>query len=95
MPSRGQEVKIKHNFDVNDIYGVNVIVLNGPKNNKIIRSQVDLISQKVLYNWYVEKDNFVLIRPNNVMIPLFQLDFKDNLFLDGAKLRITFTLKKK
>ena len=71
MPNRGQEIKIKHNFNVDDIYGVNVIVLNGPKSNKIIRSQVDLISQKVLYNWYVEKDHFVLIRPNNVKNSFF------------------------
>lgn len=68
MPSRGQEIKVKHNLDIDDIFGVNVIILNGPKKNKIIRSQVDLISQKVLYNWYVEKTNFVLIRPNNVII---------------------------
>lgn len=67
MPSRGHEIKIKHNFNINDIYSVNVIVLNGPKNNKIIRSQVDLITQKALYNWYVDKNNFVLIRPNNVL----------------------------
>ena len=68
MPARGQEIKINHNLDVDDIYGVNVIVLNGPKSNKIIRSQVDLISQKVLYNWYVDKNHFVLIRPNNVKL---------------------------
>ena len=66
MPNRGQELKINHNFDIEDIYGVNVIVINGPKSNKIIRSQVDLITQKVLYNWYIDKKNFVLIRPNNV-----------------------------
>ncbi len=66
MPIRGQEIKIKHNLNIDSIYSVNVIVLNGPKNNKIIRSQVDLISQKALYNWYVDKNNFVLIRPNNV-----------------------------
>lgn len=66
MPARGKEIKIKHNFQIDDIVGVTVIVINGPKNNKIIRSQVDLITQKVLYNWYVDKNNFVLIRPNNV-----------------------------
>ena len=66
MPARGKEIKIKHNFQIDDIVGVTVIVVNGPKNNKIIRSQVDLITQKVLYNWYVDKNNFVLIRPNNV-----------------------------
>jgi hypothetical protein len=66
MPIKGQEIKIKHNLNIDVIYSVNVIVLNGPKNNKIIRSQVDLISQKALYNWYVDKNYFVLIRPNNV-----------------------------
>jgi len=66
MPQRGQEIKIKHDFNIDDIFGVNVIVVNGPMNNKIIRSQVDLISQKALYNWYVEKNHFVLISPNNV-----------------------------
>ena len=96
MPPRGHEVRIKHNFLIDDIVSVNVIVLNGPKDNQIIRSQVDLISQKVLYNWYVEKSNFVLIRPNNVNISFkSKLNFKDNLFLDGAKLRVAFTLKKK
>jgi hypothetical protein len=43
MPIKGQEIKIKHNLNIDVIYSVNVIVLNGPKNNKIIRSQVDLI----------------------------------------------------
>lgn len=66
MPEKGKEIKIKHNLNVNDIISVNVIVLNGTQNSVIIRSQVDLISQKVLYNWYIDKENFVLIRPNNV-----------------------------
>lgn len=93
MPPRGKEIKVKHGLDVQGIIGVNVTVLNGTSNNLIVRSQVDLISQKVLYNWYVEKENFVLIRPNNVRSFLPQLDFKDNLFLDKAKLRILFTYK--
>ena len=66
MPEKGKEVKLKHGLNVDDIIGVNVIIVNGTTNSLIIRSQVDLISQKVLYNWYVDKENFVLIRPNNV-----------------------------
>ncbi len=66
MPEKGKEVKLKHELNVDDIIGVNVIIINGTTNSLIIRSQVDLISQKVLYNWYVDKENFVLIRPNNV-----------------------------
>ncbi len=66
MPQKGKEIKIKHGLDVKNIININVIVLNGSNNNLIIRNQVDLLSQKVLYNWYVDKDNFVLIRPNNV-----------------------------
>jgi len=70
MPHKGQEIKIKHNLDIKKIINVNVIVLNGNKNSIIIRNQVDLISQKVLYNWYVDQENFILIRPNNVKINL-------------------------
>jgi hypothetical protein len=66
MPQKGKELKIKHNLDIKKIINVNVIVLNGNKNSIIIRNQVDLLSQKVLYNWYVDQDNFILIRPNNV-----------------------------
>jgi glutathione peroxidase-family protein len=66
MPPKGQELKIKHNLKVDDIIGVNVMIVNKTSQNMIMRSQVDLISQKVLYNWYVDKDFFVLIRPNNV-----------------------------
>jgi hypothetical protein len=66
MPEKGKEIKIKHKLNVNDIINVNVIIVNGNPNNLIIRSQVDLMSQKVLYNWYIDKDSFVLIRPNNV-----------------------------
>ncbi len=66
MPEKGKEIKLKHGLNVNDIISVNVIVVNGTSNNLIIRSQVDLISQKVLYNWYIDKENLVLIRPNNV-----------------------------
>jgi hypothetical protein len=66
MPHKGQEIKIKHNLDIKKIINVNVIVLNGNKNSIIIRNQIDLISQKVLYNWYIDQENFVLIRPNNV-----------------------------
>ena len=67
MPHRGEEIKIKHQVDVKNILNINVIVLNGSNNNLIIRNQVDLLSQKVLYNWYVDKENFVIIRPNNVI----------------------------
>ena len=66
MPQKGKEIKIKHNLDIKKIINVNVIVLNGNKNSIIIRNQVDLISQKVLYNWYVDQESFILIRPNNV-----------------------------
>ena len=66
MPQKGKEIRIKHRLDVKNIININVIVLNGSNNNLIIRSQVDLLTQKVLYNWYVDKEHFVLIRPNNV-----------------------------
>ena len=66
MPDKGKEIKIKHGLDLTKIINVNVIILNGSKQNTILRSQFDLISQKALYNWYVDKENFVLIRPNNV-----------------------------
>jgi hypothetical protein len=66
MPQKGKELKIKHNLKVQDIISVNVMVVNQTSQNMIMRSQVDLISQKALYNWYVDKDFFVLIRPNNV-----------------------------
>lgn len=66
MPQKGKEIKIKHGLDVKNIININVIVLNGSNSNLIIRNQVDLLTQKVLYNWYVDKENFVLIRPNNV-----------------------------
>ena len=68
MPQRGKEIKIRHGLDVKNILNVNVIVINGSSNNLIIRNQVDLLTQKVLYNWYVDKENFVLIRPNNVRL---------------------------
>lgn len=66
MPDKGKEIKIKHGLDINNIINVNVIILNGNKQNTILRSQFDSISQKALYNWYVDKENFVLIRPNKV-----------------------------
>jgi len=68
MPQKGKELKIKHGLDVKKIININVIVLNGSNKNFIIRNQVDLLTQKVLYNWYVDKEHFVLIRPNNVKI---------------------------
>ncbi len=71
MPKRGKEIKIKHNLDVKKIISINVIVLNGSNNNIIIRNQVDLLTQKVLYNWYIDNQNFVLIRPNNVIFNKF------------------------
>ena len=67
MPDKGKEIKIKHGLDVTKIINVNVIILNGNKSNIIIRSQIDMMSQKALYSWYVDRDNFVLIRPNNVI----------------------------
>ena len=67
MPPKGKELKIKHNLNINDIINVNVIVVNGDKKNLIMRSQVDLMSQKALYNWYIDKENFILIRPNDVI----------------------------
>jgi hypothetical protein len=70
MPEKGKELKIKHSLDVSDILSINVMVVNGNNKNLIMRSQVDLISQKILYSWYVDKENFVLIRPNNVQIYL-------------------------
>jgi hypothetical protein len=66
MPQKGKELKIKHNLNVNDIINVNVIIINKTSQNFILRSQVDLISQKALYNWYIDKTHLVLIRPNNV-----------------------------
>lgn len=68
MPQKGKEIRIKHHLDVKKILNVNVIVLSGNSNNLIIRNQVDLLSQKVLYNWYIDKESFVIIRPNNVII---------------------------
>lgn len=68
MPKRGKEIKIKHNLIVEDIISVNVIVLNKTTQNTILRSQVDLISQKALYNWYLDKTYLVIIRPNNVVL---------------------------
>jgi len=70
MPEKGKEIRIKHGLDVTKIINVNVIIINGNNSNTILRSQVDLMSQKALYNWYVDKENFVLIRPNNVSICL-------------------------
>jgi len=67
MPQKGNEIKIKHGLDVKNIININVIVLNGSNKNFIIRNQVDLLTQKVLYNWYVDREHFVLIRPNNVI----------------------------
>ncbi len=68
MPEKGKEVRLKHELNIDDIISVNVIVVNGSTNNLIIRSQIDFISQKSLYNWYIDKENIVLIRPNNVII---------------------------
>lgn len=70
MPAKGKELRINHGLDVNNIISVNVIIINGSGVNQILRSQVDLISQKVLYNWYVDKEHFVLIHPNNVKVLL-------------------------
>jgi hypothetical protein len=66
MPPKGKELKIKHELNAKDILSVNVMIVNQTSQNFIMRSQVDLMSQKVLYNWYLDKENFVLIRPNNV-----------------------------
>ena len=66
LPRKGKELKIKHNLNAEDIINVNVIVLNKTPRNMIIRSQVDLITQKALYNWYVDTTYLVIIRPNNV-----------------------------
>ncbi len=68
MPPKGKELKIKHKLNAKDILSVNVMIVNQTSQNFIMRSQVDLMSQKVLYNWYLDKENFVLIRPNNVNI---------------------------
>jgi hypothetical protein len=68
MPEKGKEIKIKHSLNVANIINVNIIVVNGTPSNLIIRNQVDLITQKVLYNWYLDKTNLVIIRPNNVII---------------------------
>lgn len=70
MPPKGKEIKVKHGLNIDKIISVNVIILNGSGHNQIIRSQVDLISQKVLYNWYIDRDDFVLIHPNNVKVIL-------------------------
>jgi len=40
MPDKGKEIKIAHGFDINNVVGINVIVINGTKYNPIIRSQV-------------------------------------------------------
>ena len=71
MPQKGKELKIKHNLNAEDIISVNVIVLNQSSQNLILRSQVDLISQKALYNWYLDRTYLVLIRPNKVRCYLF------------------------
>lgn len=75
MPEKGKELKIKHDLNVDDILNVNVIIVNGNKKNLIMRSQVDLISQKALYNWYIDKENFVLIRPNNVSTKILLIQY--------------------
>ena len=66
MPSKGKELRIKHELEVNKIISVNVVIVNGSSENLIIRPQVDLLSQKVMYNWYIDRESFVLIRPHSV-----------------------------
>ncbi len=66
MPSNGKELKIKHGLNPEEIINVSVLILNHTGSNVIMRSQVDLISGKALFNWYLDKENLVIFRPNNV-----------------------------
>lgn len=66
MPEKGKELKVKHGLNIKDISNISVNIVNGREEGMIIRSQVDLISQKVLFNWYCDHENFVVIRANNV-----------------------------
>jgi hypothetical protein len=87
MPEKGKESKFKHGLDINNIFNVAVSLVNGSENNKILKSQVNLASNRVLFNWYLDNDYFYLIHPNN-------LDVKDKVFVEGSKVRISLILKK-
>lgn len=87
MPEKGKESKFKHGLDINNIFNVAVSLVNGSENNRILKSQVNLASNRVLFNWYLDNDYFYLIHPNN-------LDVKDKLFVEGSKVRISILLKK-
>lgn len=86
MPSKGKEAKIKHNIDTNQLYSVNVNIINRTSSMTIFRSQYELIDQKLLFSWYVDNDYFYLIHPLNT-------SNKDSLFVSGADVRITYILK--
>lgn len=88
MPKKGQESKTKHGLIFDDIININVSITNGSKNNKILRSQNNLIDQKLLFNWYVDKDNFYLLYPSNI-------DKKNELFLNNAKVNVSYIVKNK
>jgi hypothetical protein len=66
MPAKGEVAKLKHDINVDDIESVNIMLVNKTAGNTIMKGQVDLMSQRVLYNWYLDRDNLVVIRPNNV-----------------------------
>lgn len=74
MPISGKNVSVKHNLDINSIVNVNVYVINGTNDHLILRGQVyslfnknDLASNKPLYNWYVDNNSIVILRPNDVI----------------------------
>lgn len=88
MPSKGKESKTKHGLNFDDIQNISVSIINGSKNNKIIRSQNNLDDEKVLFNWYVDKDYFYLLYPSHN-------DKKNDLFLNGAKVNVSYIIKNK
>ena len=87
MPDKGKEQSFKHELNIDDIFNIDVSVINGPSNNRIMKSQMNLSTSKVLFNWYLDNENFYLIRPNN-------LNASDDSFLEGSKVRLSFILKK-
>lgn len=87
MPAKGKESQFKHGLDINKIFNIVVSIINGSDNNKILKSQLNLISNKILFNWYVDKDTLYLIHPNN-------LNVNDSLFVEGSKVRISFIINK-
>lgn len=86
MPSRGTETKFKHQLNIDQVFNIAVSIVNGSESNKILKSQVNLTSNRVLFNWYLDNTYFYLIHPNN-------LDIADRAFVEGSKVRVSFILK--